>query len=223
VCIKTVLSCFILIAPVFVRADVIVDNLNQPTDNYFGPIGDGSNSNNFLIGQQFTLPSGPNPYQLSEVTLLLGATGGGANITVSIWSADSNNNPLAQIAVVSSQLVVNAGNANFIPSANLTLPPGIYYVVAAPATPADSGFVSWAYTASTNWTGTGSLDGYADTGSGAWQNYAITNFPYQLSVQAAQVTPTIGISRQGGVEAVSWPSALNGYVLESTTNLAPSA
>src|SRR5580658_6496472 len=90
-------ACFA--AAVSLRAAVIVDNLNQPTADYYGPIGSDSDNNDFLIGQEFTFPAGPNPFQLNRITLLLAATNGGANITVSIWGADTNNNPSSEVAV----------------------------------------------------------------------------------------------------------------------------
>ena len=218
---KTLLFFLILVPAALVHADVIVDNLHQPTENYSGPIGDGSTTNSFLIGQEFTLPPGATPYHLNKITLLLSATGGGANITVSVWNVGPDNNPTNEIAVVSSRLVANAGNVDFVPSTNLALAPGIYYVVAAPATPADSDLVSWAFTTSTNWTGSGVLGGFADTSPGAWENFSITNYPQQMSVQAVPVPAAIGISRPGGATVLSWPSTLNGYVVESTANLAP--
>lgn len=214
---------FTLIAATFVRAEVIVDNLNQPTSYYFGPIGSDSNNNDFLIGQEFSFPSGPNPFQLSEITLLLNATGAGAHITVSIWSVGPNNNPSNQIAVVASQFVTNTESANFVPSNNVILAPGIYYVVASPATSADNGRVNWAYAVSTNWTGLGTLWGYADTMTGQWEYLSITNLPQQMSVQAAPAPATVAIRRQGSVTTLSWPSAFNGYTVDSATNLTPAA
>jgi hypothetical protein len=218
--VKSLLVFVMLAAGAFARADVIVDNLGQPTQNYFGPIGDDSNKNDFLIGQEFTLPPGASPYQLNDITLSLSATGGGANITVSVWTAGTDNNPASEIAVVSSQYVANAGNVDFVPSTNIMLSPGIYYVVAAPATPADSGWVSWAYADSTNWTGSGMLYNIADTFHGDWENYSITNLPQQLGVEATPVTATPGISRFNGGIALSWPTNLFGYVVDAATNLA---
>src|SRR5579859_1681510 len=220
---KALLFFLMLISATVLHADVIVDNLLQPTQDYSGPIGDSSTTNGFLIGQEFTLPPGATPFRLTQITLLLTATGGGANITVSVWNVGPDNNPTNEIAVVSSRLVANAGNVDFVPSTNLVLPPGIYYVVAAPATHADSGLVSWAFTTFTDWTGSGILGGFADTSFGAWENFSITNYPQQMSVQAAPVPAAIGISRPGGATVLSWPSTLNGYVLESATNLAPPA
>ncbi|HUA67197.1 MAG TPA: choice-of-anchor R domain-containing protein, partial [Candidatus Saccharimonadales bacterium] len=197
---KIILLFLGLIATGIVRADVIVDNLDQPTFEYYGPIGNDSNLNDFLIGQEFIVPGGATPFHLDKVTLLLQATGN-ANITVSIWRVDSNNNPTNEIAVVSTQLVVNNGsttNVDFIPTNDITLPPGIYYVVASPATSADNGLVNWAYTSLTNATGTGALGPFAETSSGAWENSLSTgvfvNYPQQMSVQATPITPTIGIS-----------------------------
>lgn len=215
---NTLLLFLVLIAAAAARADIIVDNLGQSTDNYFGPIGDDSTSNDFLIGQEFTMPSGAAPYQLTQITLLLSPTGGGGNITVSLWNVGPDNNPTNEIAVVSSRLVSTAGNVDFVPSTNISLPPGIYYVVAAPTTPADSGLVSWAYADNTNWIGSGAFGGYADTIPGAWENSPYLSYPQQMSVQATPVAATIGISRQGDLTTLSWPSALNGYVVESTTN-----
>jgi hypothetical protein len=216
---KTI-AVFIIIASVFrVGADVIVNNLNQPTEDYFGPIGSDSNTNDFLIGQEFTLPAGPNPFQLKEITLLLNAVSGGANITVSVWTAGSDNNPSNEIAVVSSQNVANAGEVNFVPTTNIFIPPGIYYVVAAPATPADSGRVGWAYATSTNWSGSGALNSLADTIPGDWENYSITNLPQQMSVQATAVPALITISQLGTNKTLAWSSDLNGYVVDGSTNL----
>src|SRR5215469_4636430 len=79
------------------RADVIVDNLNEMTGGYFGPIGNDSNTNDFLIGQQFTLPAGTNLYALDEISLILEPTNGGGNITVSIWNTGPDNTPSTQI------------------------------------------------------------------------------------------------------------------------------
>lgn len=209
-----------LAASVSAQTETMVENLDQPTQNYAGPIGDDSNNNDFLIGQEFTLPPGPNPYQLNDISLLLSATGGGANITVSIWTVGPDNNPANEIAEVSSQYVANAGNVDFAPTTNLILSPGIYYVVAAPATPADSGWITWAYANSTNWTGPGALDSIADTIPGNWENFSVTNLPQQLSIEATPVTPLVGISQLNGNTVLSWPTNLSGYVVDSTTNLA---
>jgi uncharacterized protein YlzI (FlbEa/FlbD family) len=212
--IKRVLSLFTLFVAMSACADVIVDNLNQITANYFGSIGTDSNTNDFLIGQEFALPSGT--YKLDKITLLLNPTNGNGNITASIWNAGPDNNPTNEIAVVSSQLVTNVGNVDFVPSTTITLQSGNYYVVAAPTTSADNALVSWAYTSSTNWTGFGILGGYADTIPGSWENSPITYGPQQMSVEA---TPTIQISRNGSAIVLSWPSSLSGYAAESTTNL----
>jgi hypothetical protein len=212
---------FFFAAAVSLRAAVIVDNLSQPTANYFGPIGSDSNKNDFLIGQEFTFPAGPNPFQLNGITLLLTATGGGANITVSLWRPGADNNPSNEVAVVTSQFVANAGAVTFAPSTNIILSPGIYYVVAAPTSPGDSGRVSWAYASSTNWIGSGMLDNLADTIPGNWENVTITNLPQQMRLQATPIPARIGISQQGSVTTLSWPSALNGYVVDGVTNLSP--
>jgi hypothetical protein len=222
-CAQALLSALVVLGAVPVRADDMVDNLNQPTENYFGPIGDDSSTNDFLIGQEFTLPAGATPYDLTGITLLLSATGGGANITVSVWNAGPDNNPTNEIAVVTSQFIGNAGNVDFVPSTKITLSSGIYYVVAAPTTPADSGWVSWAYAANTNWSGSGILGGFADTSSGAWGNFSITNNPQQMRVQAMPVAPALDIGQSAGVTTLSWPSTLTGYVVESATNLAAPA
>jgi hypothetical protein len=66
---KTFLLFIMLGATLQVRADVMVNNLNQPKENYFGPIGGDANTNDFLIAQEFTQPAGPNPFQLKEITL----------------------------------------------------------------------------------------------------------------------------------------------------------
>lgn len=202
------------------RADVMVDNLGQPTENYFGPIGSDSNTNDFEIAQEFTLPAAATPFQLNAISLLYYATGGGANLTVSIWGADSNNNPTNEIAGVGTQYLANAGVATFTPSTNVLLGPGIYYVVAAPATPADSGLIHWAYATTTNWTGPGSLENIADTIPGNWENVSVTNLPQQMSVQATPVAATLGLEQTAGVTTLFWPAALNGFVADSTTNLA---
>lgn len=220
---KNLLLSIMFAAALPVRADVMVSNLSQPTENYFGPIGVDANTNDFLIAQEFTLPAGPNPFQVEEITLLLKATGGGANITVSLWGAGSDNNPSNEIAVVASQNVANAGNVNFLPTTNIFLSPGIYYVVASPATPADSGRVSWAYAMSTSWSGSGMLDNIADTIPGNWENYSITNLPQQMSVQAEALPARIAISQQGNNKTIAWPSGLNGYVVDAATNRTPFA
>ncbi|MDE3066039.1 MAG: hypothetical protein KGJ60_00665 [Verrucomicrobiota bacterium] len=204
-----------------VRADVLVDNLTQPTEGYYGPIGSDANTNDFLVAQEFTVPSGLTPYRLDKVTLSLSPTSGGGNITVSIWNVGPDINPTNEIAVVATRLVANAGNADFIPATNITLLPGLYYVVAAPKTAADSGLVSWAYTASTNWTGSGALDGYADTRGGSWTSYAFGT-PQQMSVQATPVA-TVGIHSRNGATVLSWPALLNTFALVSATNPATPA
>ncbi|MGH7953675.1 MAG: choice-of-anchor R domain-containing protein, partial [Limisphaerales bacterium] len=96
ICVKIFLFFLVLIAA-SVHADIIVDNLNQPTQGYFGPIGDDSTTNDFLIGQEFTLPSATAPYQINQITLLLSATSGGGNITISVWNAGPDNNPTNEI------------------------------------------------------------------------------------------------------------------------------
>lgn len=205
------------------RAEVIVDNLNQGTLQYFGPIGDASNDNNFLIGQEFSLPAGATPFQLNSVTLLLSTTGASAHLTVSIWNVNHRNNPSNQVAMVSSQLVSGAGAVTFIPSTNILLGPGIYYVVASPTTSTDSDIVSWAFATTTNWTGSGAFESIGDTMPGAWENHSVTNLPQQMEVVATPASATLTLSRHGTNDVVSWPAALNGFVVESTTNLAPAA
>jgi hypothetical protein len=217
--VKIFLFFLLMAASAMVRADVIVDNLEQPTQDFYGPIGDDSTTNDFLIGQEFTLPSSLTPYHLDKITLLLSATGGGGNITVSIWSVDSNDNPTNKLATVASQLVANAGQIDFVPETNVTLAPGIYFLVAEPTTPADSGFVTWAYAVSTNWTGSGTLGNIADTHVGTWVSYSIANLPQQMSLSATAMTPAIGIASEGGVTTLSWPSFLDGYVAETATSL----
>src|SRR5580658_7992952 len=117
-CALVVLSC--LIFTLCGRADVIVDNLGQPTEDYLVPIGDNSNSTGFLIGQEFSFPPGTNRYQLNEVDLSLG-TYNNANITVSIWGVGPDNNPSNEIATVTSELVTNFGDVDFFPFTNIVL------------------------------------------------------------------------------------------------------
>ena len=221
ICARALLFFLLLTPVVFVRADVIVDNLNQSTiSGYFGPIGDGNNSHNFLIGQEFTVPAGTNLYQLDDVSLLLYPTNGGGNITVSIWNVGLNNVPTNEIAALVQQFVPNAGFIDFVVSSNIMLSPGMYYVVAAPTTPADNGLERWGYATVTNWSGSGALEGYADTYYGGWTNFSIATFPQQMSVIATPVPPAkIALSRQAGFMKLSWTDT-NGYVVDSTTNLA---
>jgi hypothetical protein len=216
------LGIVLMITASLARADLIVDNLNENTiAGYFGPIGNDSNTNDFLIGQEFTLPASTNLYQLDEVSLLLAPTNGGGNITVSIWTNSRANIPSTEIATLSPVLITNAGKANFVLSSTVTLSPGTYYVVASPTTPADNGRVWWAYASDTNWTGSGTLEGYADTESGNWISYPITSLPQKLSVIATPVSSAIlTMHRQGNSLKLSWASGLTGYELDSTTNLA---
>src|SRR5579863_6850984 len=113
-CVRTFLGFLLLTVACLARADVIVDNMAERTAGYFGPIGDDSNTNDFLIGQEFTLPASTNFYELAEVSLLLQPTNGGGNITVSIWNTSSNNTPSAEIAALAPVLVTNSGEVNFV-------------------------------------------------------------------------------------------------------------
>ena len=219
-CLKISLLSLLLMKAFSLHAGVIVGNLNEPTANYFGPLGSDSNTNDFLVGQEFSLPPSATPYRLTNITLLLSATGGGANITASIWQVGPNNNPSNELAVVSSQFVAHAGNTIFVPTNQVTLPPGIYYVVASPTTPADSGFVRWAYATTTNWTGSGNLGSFADTSNGVWENSSVTNGPQQLSVAATPMPPTLTLTREHDLEVLSWSRVLDGFLPETTTNLA---
>lgn len=223
---KPIRDCFfaallVLVFTFFARADVIVNNTTNETYNYFGPIGDDADSEDFLIGQEFTLPAGTNVYQLDEISLLLGVQDGGGSITVSLWTVSTNNNPGNEIATLTPQEIDSYEEAVFVPSTNIILAPGNYYVVAAPTAPDDSGLVGWADAENTNSAGTGSLGNYADTESGVWTNTSVS-FPQQMSVVATPViSAVIGVSQQTNSIKLSWPAALSGYVVESTTNLAP--
>ena len=160
-----------------------VDNLDQWPGPWDGPIGIDANPNDSLLGQVFTLPAGN--YAINKVTLLLNPVNGSANITVSLWNVGPNNLPTTQISPVSSQLVTNAGNVDFVPSAPITLSAGSYYVVAAPTTAADNAKVGWVYTVnSTFWTGLGTLSGTADKFPGYWEYFPIGYGPFQMSVRA---------------------------------------
>ena len=208
-----------------VRAEVIVDNLSQPVSGWDGPIGTDANANDFLLAQEITLPAANYvSYLINKVTLRMRPNGAAANITLSIWGVDLNNNPGNKISVVASQIVSTAGNIDFTPATKVVLPPGMYYVVAAPTTPADNAKVSWAYTSAwTNWSGAGILGSLASTLNGSWASLPVYDSPYLLSVQA---TPTIGalaMSHEAGVTSLSWSTTLRGFVAETTTNLAPSS
>lgn len=218
------LGLLLLIANSSVRATDFVDNLAQPIRNYYGPIGDDWNHNDFLIGQEFTLPSSSNPYEITNVALLMvPVNGGGGNFTAGIWNVNALNDPGQEVASLSTNNVASPGEFNFVAITNIILSPGIYYAVVAPATPADNGLAEWAYANTTNWAGTGSLESYADTYNGYWTNYTI-NFPQQISVQGTPVSPVLNAAgRQGTLTTLSWPSALNGYVVDSATNLAAPA
>ena len=162
----------------------IVSNLKNAVWGYFGI------STNFMIGQEFTLPSGGGHYVLNKVTLSLSPTNGGGNISVGIWNVGFTNNPSSQIDFVASQLITSQNQVDFIPSSSIVLPAGAsYYVVVAPTTLADSGLVSWAYTSFTSWNGNGVLGGYADTIPGYWENFPITDGPQLISVEATPVYP----------------------------------
>lgn len=208
-----------------IRADVIVDNLTQPTRGYFGPIGNDASTNDFWIGQQFTVPNGPTPYALDKITLALGPQNGGASVTLSLWQSGPNDSPtneipINEIAVVNSAIVTNSGNVDFAPTNTLVLTPGTYFAVIQPTTAGDSGYVNWAYSNTTNWTGTGVLGGYADTTGGGWYYTAITNYPQQMRVQATPIPANLSLSQQTNQTILAWPAGLTGYVLDTTTNLA---
>jgi hypothetical protein len=213
------------LATASVQGEVIVNNLNQPVSAWDGPIGTNANTNGFLLAQQITLPAANYAsYIINKVTLRLRPNGASPSITVSIWDVDPpSNNPGSQIAVVASRTVTTLTNVDFISATNIVLAPGMYYVVATPTTPADNAKVSWAYTGAwTNWSGTGILDSFASTANGSWANLPVYQSPFLLSLEA---TPTIGavaMSLQGGVTSLSWPASLTGFVVESTTNVAPS-
>jgi hypothetical protein len=169
------------------RQTLVAENLDQPATDWDGPIGSDSNMNDFLLAQQFSLPTGN--YALNKLTLALIPANGSGNVTVSIWSVGSDGNPSSQLAAVSSQLVSSAGNVDFLPTTPITLTAGSYYVVAAPTTSADNGLVGWYYTISTAWTGFGTLSNYASTFYGIWENEPISLGPYQLSIQATPNPP----------------------------------
>ncbi len=223
-CFQSAVIFPVLLAAVSIHAEVIVDNLDQPVYDWGGPIGTDANNNDALLGQEFTLPAGNYAsYLINKVTLRLSPLGGNPSVTVSIWNVDANNNPNNEIAVVASRTVPVPETIDFVPATNIVLAPGMYYVIAAPKTPADNAVVDWAYTTNWDtWTGTGILGAYADTFTGSWTNYPVFDYPFQLSVQATPTVGTVAISRQGGVTSLSWPSTLNGFTAESTTNLASS-
>lgn len=219
-CVNACLAISFVMAACLARADLIVENVDQPIGAWYGPIGTDSNSSDFLIGQEITLPASTNLYELDEVSLLLKATNGGGNVTVSIWTVGRNNTPATEIAALSPVFVSEQSEVSFVASSNTMLAPGTYYVVAAPTTPADNGLVYWAVAGYTNWTGSGALGYYADTASGVWSGYPLTDYPQQLSVIATPVVPAnLKMYRQGGTLKLSWPSALTGYELDGTTNL----
>src|SRR5579859_6391654 len=208
-----------------VQGETIVNNLNQPVYNWDGPIGTDANNNDFLLAQEITLPAvNYASYLINEVTLRLRPNGASASVTVSIWEVDPlNNNPSSKIAVVASQVVPTAENVVFIPTTNIVLAPGMYYVVVAPTTPADNAKVEWAYTSAwTNWSGTGILDSLASTATGSWSTLPVYQSPYLLSLEATPTMGAVAMSRQGGVTSLSWPASLTGFVAEGTTNPAPS-
>ncbi|MGH7951869.1 MAG: choice-of-anchor R domain-containing protein, partial [Limisphaerales bacterium] len=169
------------------RQSLVADNLEQPTAGWVGPIGTDANTNDFLIGQEFTLPAGN--YNLNKVTLLLNPIYGDGSVTVSLWHVGPDNNPTNEISIVASQSVAKEEAVDFVPSALITLPSGSYYVVVAPTTSADNALVGWDWTFSTAWTGFGTLGGFADTYPGTWENFPIGNGPYQMSVQAKLTSP----------------------------------
>jgi hypothetical protein len=217
ICARVPLFFIVFFFAALARADVIVDNFSQPTLGYYGPIGDDADSSDFLIGQEFTFAPEPSPYQINEITLLLSASSS-ANITVSLWNVDGNNNPSNEIAVLPSVKVAKAGQFSFVPTNNIILEPGMYYVVAAPTTPADSGLVYWAYPSSYNADGSGAFNSYAFNTSGSWRN--TNNGLQQMSLQATVVAASFnGIARKTNVTTLSWPSFLGGFVADSTTNL----
>ncbi len=211
------------IATASVQGEVIVNNLNQPVYAWEGPIGTDANANDALIAQEITLPAANNAsYLINKVTLRLRPNGASASVTVSIWDVDPlNNNPGSKISVVASRIVPMATNVDFISATNIVLPPGMYYVVAAPTTPADNAKVSWAYTSAwTNWSGTGILDSFASTHTGSWANLPVYQYPFLLSLDATPIIGAVAMSLKGGVTSLSWPASLKGFVAEGTTNIA---
>ena len=214
----------VTLATASVQGGTIVSNLTQPVGAWDGPIGMDANSNDYLLAQEITLPAvNYASYLINKVTLRLRPNGASASVTVSIWDVDLNNNPGNKISVVASQIVSTAGNVDFNPATNIVLPPGMYYVVVAPTTPADNAKVSWAYTSAwTNWSGAGILGSLASTLNGSWANLPVYDSPYLLSVQA---TPTIGalaMSQEAGVTSLSWAASLTGFVAEGATSLVSS-
>jgi hypothetical protein len=167
------------------RQTFAVSNLTQ-TSGGASLIGDDNNGYDYNIGQEFTLPSGRN-YNLNGVALALYPTNGGGNVAVSVWSVGSDNNPSNQISMISTQLVTAAGNISFTPAAPIALAAGSYYLVAVPATLADSSKVWWNWTGSNVWGGFGMLDAFAGLFDGFWANDSISDGPLKMSVQATPV------------------------------------
>ncbi len=213
----------VTLAAASVQGETIVNNLNQPVYAWEGPIGTDANANDALIAQEITLPAANNAsYLINKVTLRLRPNGASASVTVSIWDViPFNNNPRSKISVVASRIVPMATNVDFISATNIVLPPGMYYVVAAPTTPADNAKVSWAYTSAwTNWSGTGILDSFASTQTGSWANLPVYQYPFLLSLDATPIIGAVAMSLKGGVTSLSWPASLRGFVAEGTTNIA---
>lgn len=219
-CVRIFVGLLLLSTAVLARADVIVNNVGEPTEGIVGLIGDDSNASDFLIGQQFSIPAGTNLYELDEISLLLESISGGGRITVSVWTNSPSNTPSTEIVALPPIIVTEAAEYYSVPLTNITLAPGTYYVVVSPTTSADSGFVYWAFANGADYEGTGMLGDYADTETGAWKATPSGSSPQQMSVVATPVSVAkIKVNRQVDTLKLSWPPGLTGYELDSTTNL----
>jgi hypothetical protein len=185
------------------RGDVIVGDLDQTTNG-----ADVIPIEYEMIAESFITPGG-SPITLSQITLPLSdGTDVVGNFDISLYdNTGVNGTPGSVLADVSgdtpiTELSANISNFTVSPNATVTLQPDTtYYVVLS----ADANItnLSWAWTLSTTYSGSGTLSDYSQFNSGNWNGPNDISFgPYQMEVDGTSVPEPAWAGGLAGVAAL---------------------
>jgi hypothetical protein len=202
---KRIIMMFVVsvLAPQITQAQgtIYLSNLGQPSA---GSMAVGSNS---WLAAGFQTGRNPGGYVLNSVQLgMVDASGNPSDFTVMIYG-EHNGPPPPAIQPVSSLGTLNGstdpatgGIFTYTPASDLTLSPGIYFIVLTAGTAVANGAYEWSLAVANSYNPSGgwsSLGGVWTSSDGSFWNVPIAGYP-QFAINATPI-PEPGVLSMFGL------------------------
>ncbi len=187
------------------RADILVDNINQPTrgTTILGTVP----PDNLWAAQSF---SGPMAVRLTSIDVLVGEAADPPDVVAELRSGDDPSGPLLATFSVPALVPAGLAVATLVPDTNIVLEPDtVYWLVLGTAT---TGAFGWGYAEGNGSDGPGSLLWYTySEDSGATWGAQGTDNPHQMRVNVSDVACRADFNGDGSVNTLDVLAFLNAW------------